>query len=85
MPILDDDSSPDNILVVAAEASSCMYAIRFMEEWRKSFPSHQFFGIGDKKMSESGMYCQGYAEDLAVVGLMEVVSHWSEIKNTFES
>ena len=83
MPISDADSKTDNILIIAAEASSCMYAIRLMKEWQQSYPSHQFFGIGDKNMEEQGMDCMGFAEDLAVVGLQEVISHWSEIKQAF--
>ena len=80
------DSKPeDSILIVAAEASSCMYAKKFIHQWSESFPETHYFGVGDKEMSEQGMDCQGLAEDLAVVGLQEVISHWSEIKETFNS
>ena len=85
MPILDDDSQKDEILIIAAEASSCMYAIRLIEEWKKTFPQHHFFGVGDQAMAEAGVECLGYAEDLAVVGIQEVISHWTEIKTTFNS
>src|SRR5690606_18464335 len=63
--------------------SSCMYAIRFLNQWKQQFPESHFFGVGDKKMAEAGMNCIGYAEDLAVVGLQEVIQHWDVIKKTF--
>lgn len=60
-----------------------MYAKKVIAQWRESSPETQFFGVGDKEMQSQGMDCQGLAEDLAVVGLQEVVSHWTEIKTTF--
>lgn len=77
-------SNPDSILIVAAEASSCMYAKLFIERWRQDFPNTHFYGIGDKAMQKAGMECLGLAEDLAVVGLQEVISHWSEIKTAYK-
>jgi len=72
-----------SILMIAAEASSCMYAKMFVAKWLESFPETSFFGIGDKELQSQGMECQGLAEDLAVVGLQEVISHFPEIRRTF--
>lgn len=80
-----DSKAEASILIVAAEASSCMYAKKFMAQWSQHFPETHYFGVGDKQMQSQGMSCQGLAEDLAVVGLQEVISHWSEIKQTFHS
>jgi lipid-A-disaccharide synthase len=82
---LDVDLPKDSILIVAAEASSCMYAKKFMQAWREHNPHVHFFGVGDREMHAMGMDCIGYAEDLAVVGLQEVLSHWKEIKQCFLS
>ena len=83
MPISPEDSN--KILIVAAEASSCMYAKNLMQQWGEKHPNASFFGIGDKKMQEQGMNCLGYAEDLAVVGLLEVLKDWKAIRKTWDS
>jgi len=82
---LDGGLQTGSILIVAAEASSCMYAKKFIQAWRKHSPQTHFFGVGDKQMQTDGMECFGLAEDLAVVGLQEVLAHWTDIKKTFLS
>ncbi len=82
---LDGGLQTGSILIVAAEASSCMYAKKFIQAWRQHSPHTHFFGVGDKEMQAEGMECYGLAEDLAVVGLQEVLAHWSDIKKTFLS
>jgi lipid-A-disaccharide synthase len=71
------------ILIVAAEASSCLYAQRLLQYWKKHNISVEVFGIGDHAMAEEGFECLARAEDLAVVGLQEVISHWPVIKKAF--
>ena len=71
------------ILIVAAEASSCLYAQRLLQHWKKHNISVEAFGIGDASMMAEGFECLGRAEDLAVVGISEVISHWSVIKKAF--
>ncbi len=70
----------DSILLIAAEASSCMYAKNLISQWRKTHPESHFFGVGDHSMENDGMECLGFAEDMAVVGLQEVIKHYSSIK-----
>lgn len=71
------------ILIVAAEASSCLYAQRLLQHWKKHNISVEAFGIGDQSMLDEGFECLARAEDLAVVGLQEVVKHWPVIKKAF--
>ena len=71
------------ILIVAAEASSCLYAQRLLEHWKKQGREVEAFGIGDAAMAELGFECLGRAEDLAVVGIQEIISHWGVIKKAF--
>lgn len=73
------------ILIVAAEASSCLYAQRLLEHWRDKGIQVEAFGIGDKAMEDRGFERLGKAEDLAVVGISEIFSHWTPIKNAFYS
>lgn len=76
-------SESPRVLIVAAEASSCLYAQRLLEHWRDNGQTVEAFGIGNQAMADLGFECLARAEDLAVVGLMEVFSHWSEIKKAF--
>lgn len=76
-----DDSF--KILIVAAEASSSLYAQRLLEDWKAKGIKVDAFGIGSKKMESLGFRCLGYAEDLAVVGLVEVLKHFGKIYQVF--
>lgn len=70
-------------MIVAAEASSSLYAQRLLEDWKKRGLKVDAFGIGNKKMETLGFRCLGYAEDLAVVGLVEVLKHFKKIYKVF--
>lgn len=76
-----DDSI--ELLVVAAEASSTLYARRLLEHWQKKGVKVRAFGIGSRDMEEMGFEIIGRSEELSVVGLQEVIAHWSKIKNAF--
>lgn len=71
------------ILIIAAEASSALYAQRLLEHWRNQKLKVKAFGIGNKAMVDLGFEAIGRAEDLAVVGLTEVIKHYGQIKKVF--
>jgi len=71
------------ILIVAAEASSCLYAQRLLEYWKKHNISVEAFGVGDRAMEALGFECLARAEDMAVVGIQEVLGHFWEIRAAF--
>lgn len=73
----------NDILIVAAEASSSLYAKRLLEYWKAEGIPVRAFGIGSRDMEALGFECLGRSEDLAVVGLQEVIAHFSEIKDVF--
>lgn len=72
-----------NILIIAAEASSELYATRIMEEVKSRGLDYQFFGIGSTELEKQGCHLIERSEKMAVVGLFEVVSNWSVIKKAF--
>lgn len=72
-----------NVLIVAAEASSSLYAKRLLEEWRASKVDVHAFGIGSRDMEALGFEILGRSEDMAVVGLQEVIAHYKDIKAVF--
>lgn len=71
------------VLIVAAEASSSLYAERLLEHWKKNNVSFEAFGIGSHKMEQLGFRRIGKAEELAVVGLQEVLSNFPKIYTVF--
>lgn len=72
-----------DILIVAGEASSALYAQRLMEHWLKIGQPVKAFGVGSQAMEKLGFERLGRSEDMAVVGLTEVLKHYSEIKKVF--
>ncbi|MEY4617144.1 MAG: lipid disaccharide synthase [Pseudomonadota bacterium] len=71
------------ILMIAAEASSVLYAEQLIRYWSSQGQSHQYFGVGSQSMERLGFHCLGYAESMAVMGFSEVLKHYSDIKNIF--
>lgn len=81
----NDDSKKTSVLIIAAEASSTLYARRILEKWKSQGRNIDAFGVGDQSMIDLDFSAQGRAEEIAVVGIMEVISHWAKIKETFSS
>lgn len=75
----------DSVLIVAAEASSSLYAQRLLETWKKHGRDVKAFGIGSRSMEDEGFECLGRSEEMAVVGLQEVLKHLPLIKKVFYS
>jgi lipid-A-disaccharide synthase len=76
------DVQPE-ILVVAAEASSALYARRLLEHWQRQERRIKAFGVGSREMEALGFEILGRSEDMAVVGLIEVLRHYRDIKAVF--
>src|SRR5262249_3791064 len=72
-----------NILLSAGEASSDTYGAQLAEALRKLKPGAQFFGMGGEKMRAAGCRRRGHANEVAVVGLVEVVTHLPAIRRRF--
>jgi lipid-A-disaccharide synthase len=71
------------ILIVAGEASSELYATRILEECKQRKLDYHFFGIGSARMKALGCEIVEESEKMAVVGLVEVISHWRTIAGAF--
>jgi lipid-A-disaccharide synthase len=72
------------ILISAGEASGDFYAARLAGELRRRSPDIELFGCTGPRLREQGVRTVVNAESLAVVGLLEVVSHipriWGEYR-----
>src|SRR5689334_955588 len=63
------------ILVSAGEASGDLYASLVVEELARAVPGCEFFGCTGPRLRAAGVETVVDAASLAVVGLVEVVSH----------
>lgn len=73
------------VLIVSAESSSALYALRLLQEWKARGRSVNAFGVGDRAMRDFGFEAIGRSEDMAVVGIREVLKHYKDIKKVFYS
>ena len=71
------------ILVSAGEASGDRYAAELVAALRKRLPDADFFGCGGQHLRKEGLRTVIRTEDLAVVGLFEVVLHIPRIYRRF--
>ena len=71
-------------MMVAAEASSANYALKLMKYWKEKNIDLAISGVGSQAMEDFGMRRLGKSEDMAVVGVVEVIAHYSELKAVFE-
>ena len=81
---MNDVKSRNRVLIIAAEASSALYAQRLLEHWSSVGRDIDGFGVGDVAMEEFGFNRLGQSEEMAVVGFKEVISHWNLISNVFK-
>lgn len=68
----------DSVLIVAAEASSSLFAQRLLEHWKKEKAPIQAFGVGSQGMESLGFERFGKSEEMAVVGLAEAIEHFGQ-------
>ncbi len=76
-------SLPKSILVSAGEASGDYYAAQLVEELRRRWPACGFFGCAGPRLRAAGVEPVIRSEDLAVVGLVEVLAHLPRIWRKF--
>jgi lipid-A-disaccharide synthase len=71
------------IMIVAGEASGDLHGSGLVKEALRLDPALRFFGIGGQRMREAGVETLVDAADMAVVGLVEVVTHFDVIVHAF--
>lgn len=77
------DSKKLNILIIAAEASSTHYAEKLLQSWKDMGYEVKAFGIGSQKMEDMGFERFGKSEELAVMGIQEVLGVFDKIWKVF--
>ena len=72
-----------NFLLSAGEASGDTYGAQLIDALRQLAPGSNFFGMGGEKMRAAGCDLQVHANEVAVVGLVEVLKHLPGIRRRF--
>ena len=72
-----------SILIVAGENSGEKHGANLVQKFKHLQPSFTFYGIGGKNMAEQGVTLLFSVEDLAVVGIFEVLTHLPRISGIF--
>ena len=75
--------APRSILISAGEASGDYYAALLLTELHRRWPETDFFGCAGTHLRAAGLRPVIRAEDLAVVGIVEVVGHLPRIWRRF--
>ncbi len=77
------------VLISAGEASGDLYAAGLVEALRRHRPDLQFFGCAGPRMQKAGVRPVVDAHSLAVVGLVEVITHipriWREYRKLLKA
>jgi len=76
--------APAPLLIVAAEASADLHAAQVVRALRAEHPGFRCYGIGGPALRAEGLEGIGRAEDLAVMGLWEVVARLPVIKRAYD-
>jgi lipid-A-disaccharide synthase len=71
-------------LLSAGEASGDTYGAQLIESLRQLAPASTFFGMGGEKMRASEADLLVHAHEVAVVGLVEVLTHLPGIRRRFK-
>lgn len=72
------------LMVVAGEASGDLHAASVMEQLLECAPGTRFCGLGGDRMQRVGMDSVGHSQDIAVVGLVEVLRVLPKAKRYFD-
>ena len=72
-------------IIVAGEDSGDLHASHLISAIKDLCPKSTFSGVGGKKMQKAGVALIYNLAKLAVVGFVEIIKNYSQIKNIFNS
>lgn len=70
-------------MIIAGEVSGDMHAAGVVRSLAEIYPDARFFGIGGDLMKEAGVEILYHSDDMAVVGLAEVVRRYGFFRKVF--
>ena len=77
-------STSRRVMIIAGEASGDIYGADLVRQAHLLDPGLRFFGIGGARMREAGVANLVDSADMAVMGLVEVLSHFKVISAAFK-
>ena len=72
------------LLISCGEASGDLYGAELVRQLRERFPSLEVLGLGGDRLEAQGASLLAHVRELAVVGLLEVVSHLRHLRGVFK-
>lgn len=72
------------ILIVTGEASGDLHGANLIRAMQTICPEWQFFGVGGTRMAQAGCDLLIRGEELAVMGLVEVIGHFPALRRAFK-
>ena len=72
--------SQAHVMILAGEASGDAHAAEFVEQLKNIQPDIRLSGMGSQEMRRAGVEVFFDSSIIAVVGLVEVLRHWGDIK-----
>jgi lipid-A-disaccharide synthase len=72
------------VMIVAGEVSGDIHAGNLLDEVHRLRPDVAAFGVGGERLTEAGLRCVASTEELAHMGLMEVVRELPRIRRVMQ-
>ncbi|MCP4981690.1 MAG: lipid-A-disaccharide synthase [Gammaproteobacteria bacterium] len=73
-----------HVTILAGEASGDAHAAEFVEQLKLECPDLKLSGMGGQAMKQAGVDVIFDSSIIAVVGLVEVLRHWADIKKAMD-
>lgn len=80
---MDNKSNQKNILISAGEASGDMHAAKLVKIVKQQIHNIKFYGMGASLMQTAGVDIIVNANELSVIGLLEIITKFKAIKQAF--
>lgn len=72
-----------DIMIIAGEVSGDFHSAKLAAEIKKRYSGINFFGVGGDMMRKAGVVLLHDLRDLAVLGAVEVIKHYPQIRKIF--
>ena len=77
--------SKEKIFIISGEDSGDLHGAKLIASIKQINPKAEFFGIGGNRMQREGLQLTEHIKNLNVIGIFEVVKHYSRIKKIFNN
>ena len=75
----------EKIFIISGEDSGDLHGAKLIASIKQINPKAEFFGIGGNRMQREGLQLSEHIKNLNVIGIFEVVKHYSRIKKIFNN